>query len=723
MASTNETALEQTFSELAYSRLRDRAQGMLDYLVGFQLLKQHDDGERAVGIFGCEVDDDYYYIPAFFLHGEIRGLDSIYSVSSDLFLPLVDGWVDTIINRRQPTLGESNGQPKRDFGARVPEYNRLRDVPSGAQSINLKLASDISTSMMGDRQSGDQPDLVSVIAGTPMAGMFKRALDNSPTLRKAFSSFGYDYLDLVEPLQKTAAEEKKVVIVSQITDPDAPSLTDEEKQRVLEGGAVVLDTRPEISKAKAYDLQGPMALENPTGGGLYDVLWADGTISQAFLSSTGDQRNTYLLIRDEDKHYGLVKGPSVYVLRKYSDAECREWLDKNGRLPSGVPANRVVAFISNDGEGTPAYCVDEKTIGLDGITSFRVHTHYMSGPCPPCGWQHDGRVPHNAFMDVQAPYNYRSSRTRDPGCAVSTVLVTDTGRPCPVFNDEKLIVNDKHFWALDINSFTERKDDEAQDSPIDSTEEVYKRHDVVLSEKDLGDPSTVCAVLEKVATDLQVWRQGTEVLAKTASACYSFRNEGQALDTLIGELGLGEDDARAIYNGATINSHQFKVAAFLEMPEITDESEGGLMGEGFTQMTPFQTSTQVPSEDENREVYEYGGMDGGVSSLQVAEQAAQTGRKDVFDAAALASMIKSHKPDQLVERFMPIIQSGMDRLGRMLFLIYWHYDDFEERYGEDELQELLDNLSNVFEQLGDVVLFVKEKSLAGNPDFFGLPEK
>ena len=728
MASTNETALEQTFSELAYSRLRDRAQGMLDYLVGFQLLKQQDDGERAVGIFGCEVDDDYYYMPVFFLHGEIRGLESIYSVNADLFVPLVDGWIDTIIHRRQPTLGKSNGQSKRDFGSKVPEYNRLRQVPSGAQSINLKIATELTTAMMGDRQTAAQPPLPELLAETRMAGHFKRALDQSSTLRKAFQDFGYDIIDLVDvDLSKTAAEKKKVVIVSQITDQDAPSLTDEQKQTVLEGGAVVLDTRPEIEKAKAYDAKGPIALENPTGGGLYDVIWSDGTISQAFLSSTGDQRNSYLVIRDDDKHYGVVKGPEIFVLRKYSDAESRAWLEDNGRLPSGLRAKQVVAFISDDGEGTPLYCLNDKTTGLDDITTFRVHPHgYPS--IGPCGGRNEARVPHNAFMDITGPGNWCSSRTRDAGCVVSTVLVTESGRPCPVFNDKQLVINDRHFWAVDVNSFTVKKDPDAGErSPVDADEDNYKLDNVVLQPEDFGTPATVCASLEKVASDLRVWRFGSEVMAKTASADYSFRTEAQALKTLMCELGLGEEDARAIYKQANINAKVYKIAAFLEFPDVNDESEGGFMGSGFTEQTPYQTSVETGESPDNREAYAYEGLDADsgqdASALQTAETAAQLGRKEVFDAAALAALIKAHKPEQLVERFMPTVQSGMDRLGRMLFLVYWHYDDFEERYGEDELQELLDSLSTVFEQLGDVVLSIKEKSLSGNPDFFGLPEK
>jgi hypothetical protein len=140
MAETNDTALEKTFSDLAFSHLRDKSQGLLDYLVGFEMLKSEEDGKRAVGIFGFEVDEDFYYAPVFFLNGEIRGLESLYSVKNDHFVPLSEGWVDTLINRRSVQLGEADTRDRSQRGVRVPNYSRLKVIPGGVGSINLKLS-------------------------------------------------------------------------------------------------------------------------------------------------------------------------------------------------------------------------------------------------------------------------------------------------------------------------------------------------------------------------------------------------------------------------------------------------------------------------------------------------------------------------------------------------------------------------------------------------------
>jgi hypothetical protein len=58
---------------------------------------------------------------------------------------------------------------------------------------------------------------------------------------------------------------------------------------------------------------------------------------------------------------------------------------------------------------------------------------------------------------------------------------------------------------------------------------------------------------------------------------------------------------------------------------------------------------------------------------------------------------------------------GMDKAGRLLFIFYWHNEQFEERYGKENLAKLEDKIRQVFKTTGDLILFLKEK-LATLPD-------
>jgi len=85
------------------------------------------------------------------------------------------------------------------------------------------------------------------------------------------------------------------------------------------------------------------------------------------------------------------------------------------------------------------------------------------------------------------------------------------------------------------------------------------------------------------------------------------------------------------------------------------------------------------------------------SALRIALQAAQTGQKEVFDTSALGGLLKTMKQDTLVDRYLGGLMKGMDNLGRIYFQMLWHREQFEERYGKDDLPELEDSVRNAFE--------------------------
>jgi len=98
------------------------------------------------------------------------------------------------------------------------------------------------------------------------------------------------------------------------------------------------------------------------------------------------------------------------------------------------------------------------------------------------------------------------------------------------------------------------------------------------------------------------------------------------------------------------------------------------------------------------------------AAIQKATKAAQSGIQEVFDISVLTSLINVADISELRGEYVADMIRGMDKLGRMLFIFYWHSDEFEEKYGSEDLAELEDTLKQVFLELGDLVLFLKEKS-------------
>lgn len=94
-----------------------------------------------------------------------------------------------------------------------------------------------------------------------------------------------------------------------------------------------------------------------------------------------------------------------------------------------------------------------------------------------------------------------------------------------------------------------------------------------------------------------------------------------------------------------------------------------------------------------------------------AQQAAQMGQKDVFDTALIGGLVKTVDSNMLIDRYVGDLILGLDRIGRIIFLFYQHNDKFKTRYGQSDLIELEDSLRNTFKSIGDLVMFLKQKTL------------
>ena len=139
--------------------------------------------------------------------------------------------------------------------------------------------------------------------------------------------------------------------------------------------------------------------------------------------------------------------------------------------------------------------------------------------------------------------------------------------------------------------------------------------------------------------------------------------------------------------------------------------------EQFTFDNDLGVMSQLPVEEENPIdlMTEDSAPTMGDEDINRAQYAAQTGQKEVFDTAALASLTKTVNIDDMVDKYLSDIITGMDRIGRILFMYYWHYDAFKDRYGRQDMMDLEEALRNTFKSVGDVVLFLKQKTVMPEP--------
>ena len=115
--SPDQTQFEQDFSKLAYLFVQDRAAPLLKYILGFEVVNREEDGSKAIGIFGFKIGHEYYYVPAFFINNQIKGVDLLFNKKTNMFVPLQEDWINHIINRQTIELGGhvDGAKIQRDF--------------------------------------------------------------------------------------------------------------------------------------------------------------------------------------------------------------------------------------------------------------------------------------------------------------------------------------------------------------------------------------------------------------------------------------------------------------------------------------------------------------------------------------------------------------------------------------------------------------------------------
>lgn len=136
---------EQDFSKLAFMFVQDRAAALMPYMLGFEVVQRAEDGSRAVGIFGFKIGDDYYYIPAFFLNNQVKGVDTILNKRTNNFMPLTEEWIDHILSRQRVELGSSASNAQQLNGEfENPDFDFLQRPTVGPLGGANKMASDKS---------------------------------------------------------------------------------------------------------------------------------------------------------------------------------------------------------------------------------------------------------------------------------------------------------------------------------------------------------------------------------------------------------------------------------------------------------------------------------------------------------------------------------------------------------------------------------------------------
>jgi len=683
----NNDSFELAFSNLAHAYAHESSPTLEQYELGFQMLERSDDGKRAAGITGFQIGDQLIYAPVFWLRGKIKGHELMFLHEHDMFVPNKESWINEMLQKRMPRIGESVNRNPRQLGIRHPDLQRMSRTPyktAGYYGPDATVEQILKQAAVKPVQH-QETLLIDFLKVAGLAGFlaFNDLALHAPTIASAAHQLHGDaLLDALseaaraQPLVKQAAKPKLAdpkkqpgvrirVLPPDKTDEIPIELADTDREKLLRDGVLIHDDRNDTEVSRAYGEESAVQLFNPTTAGIYDVVLRSGvptkclvlfnprTLSRhnsgaALVVSLADERLTKIC--DRDKVWATVEHPNEEFLKFVSGLPGVTALEDDGQLVALTAAGSCSAPLRI-----------RKHLGTEnGVDAYEIDGSH-------CGYDNQ------LVVDDSGATGFR--------CLDGKLFIPNTAK--------KLVVG-SYYDSLDLGRASDLK-------------------------------NSIGRSLSKLA----VYRCGNEVKISTVAGQSDVLTPCEGLAQLVLHHGLREGAARELLKQA--DAHR-KASCLIKYAEPylrdvqqfgpvsdLDEAEGTWTmrsGDAVSQQETQRVRSPVEMpEEEQRVTPEVNYLDGG---MDIAQQAAQSGQKDVFDASVLTTMLRNMRDDQLIDRFIPALSRAMDASGRLLFQFYWHQEDFADRFGDRDLPELEDAIRNQFEGLGDLVVKLKQKSV--NPD-------
>ena len=503
-----------------------------------------------------------------------------------------------------------------------------------------------------------------------------------------------------------------------------------DKDRLAKKRYLIKDKREDFEVSEAYVVRHPMKLANPSSSGIYNILSPDGSTWKGLVlpspaSQSGSCREAVVIDLDgsldvgeskseggdpkpsfEEKTQGTKGKSSTMASPKKIWAEIdpadtgHDWFEKIKGGKESLSENNSYVAVHERGAATAPFTVDRKL--AEGV--YRVSFHPGGGGygcCPPsCG----GGVAGDA-TDPQA-HEPVQLRTDNGVSDYSTKLhVRKGGHSITVTSVGVVVPEDCKFIQI---------------RPYEDKIQKY-----------LGTPDSVHRAIVEKTSRLKLSDDHDEICISTDGLKPWKLSPHAAVVSLVRDFGFREKSALAMLGDLAksgVANYRVKYAAGygplappLPPDYYTTEQvgrravpalyphESSQPVEALSSANTTDPNTYDPWQKYTKEDFE--------AVKQQAQTASAKGNKELFDVGAFASVLRSVDPSTWFNKDIGHLMRAMDSLGRELMMVYYHYEDFQERYGRQEMPELEEGLRNAFNALGDITLFVRKKSV--NPSMAG----
>lgn len=548
------------------------------------------------------------------------------------------------------------------------------------------------------------------------AGHFDRNAKKSKRRRKKMSA------DSLIPEWEVLPEKDALEVITNddTIQENMPDLTEEERERLLRDTVLIKDKRDPHSTSMVYNTQVKMELTNPSETGVYDLLERPGSFDEMLViahpqTNRGREQFSTIVRLSDPRNWLNIHQSNVWVKpnAKPDRPDFTKWYD--GIEKATLEKGGYYLAIGPNGAGTTPFRV--RQVYEDGVYEVEFKDYCAYGKDKPT-WLRRDSYEHG----IDPMWDYDCS-TYDAKMFINK----HDGTGLRSIGGELSIPQNFKFLKLQDPPPPPKKDDPDSllhgcgcESPVDGPREGHSEKRPIQP----GDLLDIQLMINEKTAAIRILDHGSEVWIKARGKTDELMSKKAALISLVRDHGCTEFDARYMLKAATSkNAMTFRIKYAEPNSSVLEGGPGmpafppplyGMESVGpnaYPAMYPQEEFQQIPelnASNTDPTIYDPFYMPD-QQAMQVAQEASRSGQKEVFDTATISGMLKAVRQDSLVDRYLGALMKALDKLGRILFMFYWHQEEFEDRYGKQDLPELEDSLRNAFETLGDVVLFLQEK--------------
>lgn len=725
-AAVDKDAVEAMFMNQAYGIVANRGKALFaaPFLIGFEVVHRNEKATKMVGIFAFRCNKSLLYVPVFFVNGAVKGADMIYRADVKRFVGFFPEMCEFLIRGTGASTGQSQSrnvpQQADSYMDRLAYPQRIKyaarqlkeaGIDGGAVWREMYEHASQEDTLTGDRL------LPEYLRHAGPQGLEKlSAWIANDEISQRFLAEHYTAGELADasawPIEKAAAKAQYrlqlVTDISQARDEDS-------RQAIIKQGYSLEDFRyDDDPTAKVIEIEDP-SIYQVSSPGSYRFMMVDGKTEDGVVLEYCYSGGKKLFGSGFSGAPGVPRHSSndSMKLLRLNDGRCQQ-LDEGDEVsaeqslidhmePQGKPVSSVevgkaylMVHIHRRISSEPFYVLDKTKDGKATRVSYATG-RWVSGPDADFLWMDEDKVAEaeqnlfdNDYRVVEVECTKEEKKNgeiyveywstlplmtgaqidqwiRTSGGVTHSSDITIKGEPSGLFgiNTDGFVGNkvascgrlNAHIFLCELGM---------------SVKEAEQQ--LVLAEAANEEPVTF-RLYEPIIT------------AEKLAFATMMREQPHWIHGYDSDLGVRVDTPQ------TAQLQTYTPQARTPIPrygdhyarEMTQENDGSNIGP-LDQSVPMDTLMNS-------------------SPSQLANLAQRYNLPHVFDHGIVGTLSCSElNTKEQVRSYVPDIETGLDRIYRILFLLRYRPADFEEAYGKDEQMEMEDEISSVADSMSKMVL-------------------